>query len=487
MASGSTALLHAGRLPPVPAPPLPHRGRRRRPDPRATGRCILVAEPRVDWDPFILGVATPREIHYMAKAELWSNRGCSPGDALAQRVPGRPRRRRPAAISEAGRSCCRTARCSGSSRRAPRSRSADRLAPRRRPARARHRRAARPDLHARDERILPTRSAIGSGSRIRHRRRPSRSGPSDGRAAKALTRRVEEAITELRSYGRRHAGSTSGVIDSLAALFLLGWAVAASLLAALYLRQRRTGDATAVDAGWGASLVLIALVYALLAPGCSSSASLIASMVVLENAPRRLARPAPGAARARTRATRSSARAGARRGREQLTFAIFYQAQAALAVILSGPVLLAAFNRDHGLARRRSGPALALWLVAAGASAVADGQLAALQGRSREPRDDAVRSRALALLAAPELLLPVADVVRVRARRPRRAVGLDRLLRAGAHPLPRSVRHRHPTVRGVVVAHPRRCLPPLPGADVRLRPMARRSGSISPEWRLGNA
>lgn len=40
----------------------------------ATGPAILAANHASIWDPFILGVATTREIHYMAKAELfrWS-------------------------------------------------------------------------------------------------------------------------------------------------------------------------------------------------------------------------------------------------------------------------------------------------------------------------------------------------------------------------------------------------------------------------------
>jgi 1-acyl-sn-glycerol-3-phosphate acyltransferase len=35
---------------------------------------ILVANHESIWDPFILGVATPREIHYMAKSELFGSR-----------------------------------------------------------------------------------------------------------------------------------------------------------------------------------------------------------------------------------------------------------------------------------------------------------------------------------------------------------------------------------------------------------------------------
>jgi 1-acyl-sn-glycerol-3-phosphate acyltransferase len=40
----------------------------------ASGPVILVANHESIWDPFILGVATPREIHYMAKSELFQSR-----------------------------------------------------------------------------------------------------------------------------------------------------------------------------------------------------------------------------------------------------------------------------------------------------------------------------------------------------------------------------------------------------------------------------
>src|SRR5204862_6179475 len=40
----------------------------------ASGPGILAANHESIWDPFILGVATPREIHYMAKSELFESR-----------------------------------------------------------------------------------------------------------------------------------------------------------------------------------------------------------------------------------------------------------------------------------------------------------------------------------------------------------------------------------------------------------------------------
>lgn len=39
----------------------------------STGPCILVANHESIIDPFVLGLATPRLVRYMAKAELWGN------------------------------------------------------------------------------------------------------------------------------------------------------------------------------------------------------------------------------------------------------------------------------------------------------------------------------------------------------------------------------------------------------------------------------
>ncbi len=156
-------------------------------------------------------------------------------------------------------------------------------------------------------------------------------------------------------------------------LWLLGWALATLLLGALYLVQRRTRDATAVDAGWAGSLVLIAVLYAVLGPGELSHRALIATLAGLENlriaslVRRRLGKDED----TRYRQLRARWRD---RGREQATFAIFYQAQALIAAALSLPFLLAVFNRHHGLEPVEWAGA-ALWLVAAPLEALADVQL----------------------------------------------------------------------------------------------------------------
>jgi steroid 5-alpha reductase family enzyme len=164
------------------------------------------------------------------------------------------------------------------------------------------------------------------------------------------------------------------LIDSYWILFLVGWAAAAALLLALYLLQRRTGDATAVDAGWAASLVVIAVVYAILGPGRVEHRALIAVMAGLQYS--RIAllvlRRVGHGEDSRYRELRARWR---RRNQEQLRFAVFYQAQAALAAVFSVPFLLVCFNRHHGLEPLEWAGA-GLWLVAAALERTADRQLA---------------------------------------------------------------------------------------------------------------
>ena len=160
-------------------------------------------------------------------------------------------------------------------------------------------------------------------------------------------------------------------------LWLLGWALSAALLAMLFLWQRRTRDATAVDAGWGASLVLCSILYAALAPGSLVQRLAIALPVGLENLRiASLVRNRLG--KGEDSRYRELRRRWAEKRREQPTFAIFYQAQAFLAAILSVPALLASFNRNGSLAAVQW-VGLALWVVAAALEWTADRQLAAFK------------------------------------------------------------------------------------------------------------
>jgi steroid 5-alpha reductase family enzyme len=179
------------------------------------------------------------------------------------------------------------------------------------------------------------------------------------------------------------------VIEHRWQLWLLGWAVSAVLLAVLFLWQRRTRDATAVDAGWGASLVLCSILYAALAPGTLVQRLAIALPVGLENLRiASLVRNRLG--KGEDSRYRELRRRWAEKGREQPTFAIFYQAQAFLAAILSVPALLASFNRNGSLAAVQW-VGLALWVVAATLEWTADRQLASFKAS----RADGVMDRGL--------------------------------------------------------------------------------------------
>lgn len=165
-------------------------------------------------------------------------------------------------------------------------------------------------------------------------------------------------------------------------LWLLGWAASALLLAALYLWQRRTRDATAVDAGWGASLVLCAMLYAALAPGSLVQRLAIAVPVGIENLRvASLVRNRLG--KGEDSRYRELRRRWREKGREQLTFAIFYQAQALLAAMLSVPALLASFNGSGSLAAVQW-VGVALWTVAATLEWTADRQLARFKASGGE-------------------------------------------------------------------------------------------------------
>ena len=156
-------------------------------------------------------------------------------------------------------------------------------------------------------------------------------------------------------------------------LWLAGWALSATLLLVLYLRQRRSGDATAVDAGWGASVAVLAVLDGILGPGDASHRVLIAVLAGFENARvawvvlRRLGGKEDGRYAELRRRWRE-------RGREQTTFAIFYQAQALLAALLSLPFLFTVFNRHGGLEPLEWAGA-ALWLIAVAFEVTADAQL----------------------------------------------------------------------------------------------------------------
>ena len=154
--------------------------------------------------------------------------------------------------------------------------------------------------------------------------------------------------------------------------------VAAPLVAAvffiLWLVQLRTRDASAVDTAWSAALGALAVFYAAVSDGAPARRLVLAVTVAIWAL--RLARHIherhrPGVEDGRYRAIRE------RRGdKAQTFFFFFYQFQGALALVLSVPFLLVAYNPAPGLdALEVTGFVLALIGVAG--ETVADRQLEA--------------------------------------------------------------------------------------------------------------
>jgi steroid 5-alpha reductase family enzyme len=156
-------------------------------------------------------------------------------------------------------------------------------------------------------------------------------------------------------------------------LLLLGLALAEAVFVPLYLLQLRTGDATAVDAGWAVTLALLAALYAGLGPGSLSYRVLVAvtaGLHYLRVASVVLRRVGHGEDR-RYRDLRAR---WTERGGAQPRFFVFYQAQALLALLLSAPFLLACFD-EHSSLQPVAWAGAAIWAVAAAGEALADRQL----------------------------------------------------------------------------------------------------------------
>jgi len=126
-------------------------------------------------------------------------------------------------------------------------------------------------------------------------------------------------------------------------LLALSWAMAAVLMAVLWLAQRAQNDASLVDAGWAAGLGMSAVLLAVLVDGPPERRALIGGMAGLWSL--RLAlhlyldrvrgKPEDG----RYRKLRADWGAAAQRN-----FFLFFQAQALLVAILSVPYALALTN-----------------------------------------------------------------------------------------------------------------------------------------------
>ena len=122
---------------------------------------------------------------------------------------------------------------------------------------------------------------------------------------------------------------------------LIGWAVVAAMMAALWLWQRRSGNAGVVDVGWTVALGMLAVWYAAAGHGSISYRSLVAFMVglwatrlaayvLLDRVMRK-----PEDRRYQTLRARWGAAA-------QRRLFVYFQVQAFIAVVMSAPFLVIA-------------------------------------------------------------------------------------------------------------------------------------------------
>lgn len=161
-------------------------------------------------------------------------------------------------------------------------------------------------------------------------------------------------------------------------LLVTGWAAVAALMLALWCVELRQRDASAVDAGWSASLGLLAVYYAWAGPGDLTRRmvmGILAGFWAVRLTGYLLVHRVLGAEEdGRYRKLRE----GWGR-RAHAYFFVFYQAQGLLAVVLSIPFLLISFNASPGLSILEIA-GVGLWTVAIVGETVADGQLARFRG-----------------------------------------------------------------------------------------------------------
>ena len=163
------------------------------------------------------------------------------------------------------------------------------------------------------------------------------------------------------------------MIDSYGVLIGVGAAIACGLMALLWLVQVRIRDASHVDVGWAGGLAILAVVFAVLAPGDLAHRVLVAvlgglwgtrlALYLLLN--RIIGKEEDG--RYRTLREKWGGNANAR-------FFVFFQAQAGFVIAFSIPFALIAFDRSDGLGALEWAGA-GLWVVAVSGELLADWQL----------------------------------------------------------------------------------------------------------------
>jgi steroid 5-alpha reductase family enzyme len=163
------------------------------------------------------------------------------------------------------------------------------------------------------------------------------------------------------------------VLTAALTTFAIGAAVVATFMFVLWMIHLAMKNASIVDVGWAASLGILAIIYALRAPGLPARSWILATMVAVwafrlaaHLLVRIVGKPEEGRY-VQLRADWKTSLA--------LKFLVFFEAQALLAVILSVPFLLPTLNASPAFSPIEIA-AVALWLVAIVGESVADAQLA---------------------------------------------------------------------------------------------------------------
>ena len=297
-----------------------------------SGPCIIVSNHESITDPWILCLATPRRVRFMAKAELWrypvirwvmESYGTFPvergsGDTGAMQRAGE--------LLAAGELLGMFPR--GTSKPAGNRRW--------------HRGAARLAL-AHGAPIIPVR--IENTRQVLPRRRM--------RVVVGGDRRGADAAHDCSCPLPHTYGGSGGRGPRLSAWSVLGLgaAIAGGLMASLWLIQARTHDATAVDVGWAYGIGLLGILDALLGAGALSQRVLEAVLVGVWSARRGsfiLVRGVLGRSGEDRRYAEMRGRYGLHANRN--FFFVFFEAQATLVVLFSIPLLLVSFNHSRQIA-----------------------------------------------------------------------------------------------------------------------------------------
>ncbi len=162
-------------------------------------------------------------------------------------------------------------------------------------------------------------------------------------------------------------------------LVLWGWVGAAAVMAAVWLLQRRTGNAGVVDVVWSLGVGLLALWFAWGADGLIERRTLVAALAgiwaarLVVHLIRRLRREEEDGRYRELRAKWGQA--------TQRNLFLFFQVQASWSLLFAAPMLIACRNVEPlGWADALG---VAIWLAALAGESLADRQLAAFKSHPR--------------------------------------------------------------------------------------------------------